>query len=114
MHFYSFYRREDAIICSQQINDECLILQEQYSNLNINESQLYAKWYEYWENNGIDFVNETWVKQYGSCTTDDFQLHPEELYKKHTEQQYVKLYWKFINKMSFTTEGIQKITNEIS
>lgn len=85
------------------VTDECSGIQEQFENLSTNESQQHTEWYAYWEKYGEDFVNETWIKQYGSCTLDDLSMNPEELYKNHREQQYGILYWKFINEMCLTT-----------
>lgn len=100
--------------CSERITssneNECLNIQEQLENLNIDESDLYKKWYAYWEKNGDDFVNETWIKQYGSCTTDDLPIDVEELYTKHREEQYQVLYWKYMNEIKFTTTEVEEST----
>lgn len=72
-------------------------MQDKFVNLNFNESQEHAQWYAYWEKNGEEFVNETWVQKYGSRTTNDLPTDIEELYRKHCEEQYQILYWKFIN-----------------
>lgn len=79
------------------ISNEGECIQNKLKNVNINDSQEHAKWYTYWEKNGEEFVNETWIKQYGSYITDDLPMDSEELYKKHREEQYQILYWKFIN-----------------
>lgn len=69
------------------------------AHININETELHTKWYAYWENNGEQFVNETWIKQYENCTMDDLPNSLDELFKKHCEEQYHILYWKFVNEL---------------
>lgn len=104
-------RKEDPN-CSENIlssdEDACSSILGQFKNLCTNETQLHAEWYAYWEKNGEDFVNETWIKQYGSCTLDDLPMDPEELYKKHQEQQYHLLYWKFVNEKCLNNIGIEE------
>lgn len=102
--------------CPQQIltsGDECSNMQDQFSSINTDVSQEHAKWYEYWEKHGEDFVNESWIKQYGSCTTDDLLMDAEELYKKHSEEQYNLLYWTFVNEMNFADAKTEERTSEI-
>lgn len=88
--------------------DACSSIQDNFTNLSTDESQQHTEWYAYWDKNGEDFVNETWIKQYGSCLTDDLPMDPEELYTKHREQQYHILYWKFVNEMAFTAPEVEK------
>lgn len=95
---------QQAVPCPE---NTCLDVQEQFTNLSTNESAESAKWYAYWESNGENFVNETWIKQYGSCTTDELPMDVEELYKVHCEQQYHVLYWKFIKEMCCNTEEFE-------
>ncbi|VVC40251.1 RNA cap guanine-N2 methyltransferase,S-adenosyl-L-methionine-dependent methyltransferase [Cinara cedri] len=87
-------------------------IQEQFTNISINESELHTKWYAYWEKNGENFVNETWLKQYGNCTMDDHPMSLEELYEKHREQQYHILYWKFVNELDTVTIETEEHTSE--
>lgn len=96
------------------MEDKSLSIQEQFSHLSTNETQLNAKWYAYWEKNGEHFVNETWIKKYSSCTTDELPMDAEELYKIHYEQQYHVLYWKFVNEINLTSEKTEdnKYKNE--
>lgn len=113
---FSFTIRKEDPNCSENIlsddGDACSSIQEQFKNLCTNESQLHAEWYAYWKKNGEDFVNETWTKQYGSCTLDDLPMDPEELYKTHKEQQYHILYWKFVNEKYSTNIDIEKNSND--
>lgn len=113
---FSFTIRKEDPNCSENIlsddGDACSSIQEQFKNLCTNESQLHAEWYAYWKKNGEDFVNETWTKQYGSCTLDDLPMDPEELYKTHKEQQYHILYWKFVNEKYSTNIDIEKSSND--
>lgn len=92
--------------------DECAIIQDQFTNLSTDESQQHAEWYAYWEKNGEQFVNESWIKLYGSCVLDDLPTDPEELYQNHKEQQYHILYWKFINEIGPTVSETEKSTSE--
>ncbi|KAE9545624.1 hypothetical protein AGLY_001167 [Aphis glycines] len=103
--------------CTEQLvsnkEDECSIVQKQFTNLSTNESQeqQHAEWYAYWEKNGEQFVNETWIKLYENYAPDDLPTDIENVYKKHTEQQYQILYWKFINEMCPT---VSETTSENS
>lgn len=101
------------INCSQEVESsiEDESIQEKFMNLSTDESQQHAKWYEYWENNGENFVCETWIQQYG-CSTMDDTIDIEELYKKHREEQYQILYWKFINEIGYTDAKIEEQTNK--
>lgn len=105
---FNFYSKQDISLNIEPNNeDACSSLQEHFTNLSTNESQQHAEWYAYWDKNGEDFVNETWIKQYGSSLTDDLPMDPEELYKKHCEQQYHVLYWRFINEKAFTDPEVE-------
>lgn len=113
----SYLNKLDTSYIKQTVSnkeDECAIVQEQFTNLSTDESQQHAEWYAYWEKNGENFVNESWIKLYGSCTLDDLPTDPEELYQNHKEQQYNLLYWKFINEISSTVSETEKSTYENS
>jgi len=73
--------------------------------LSTNESQQHAEWYAYWEKNGEHFVNEAWIKLYGSCIPDDLPTDIESFYQNHKEQHYHMLYWKYINEVCPTVPG---------
>lgn len=123
---YLFYLFLNCIFCFSKLDtrcikqtvsnteDECAIVQEQFTNLSTDESQQHAEWYAYWEKNGENFVNESWIKLYGSCTLDDLPTDPEELYQNHKEQQYNLLYWKFINEIGSTVSETEKSISENS
>lgn len=123
---YLFYLFLNCIFCFSKLDtrcinqtvsnteDECAIVQEQFTNLSTDESQQHTEWYAYWEKNGENFVNESWIKLYGSCTLDDLPTDPEELYQSHKEQQYNLLYWKFINEIGLTVLETEKSTSENS
>lgn len=88
-------------------------MQDQFSNLSTSESQQHAKWYAYWQKYGEEFVNESWIKKYGSCVLDD-PIDLEKLYKEHCEQQYNTLYWKFINEMGIGDAKTEEPSDEES
>ncbi|CAI6367177.1 unnamed protein product [Macrosiphum euphorbiae] len=113
----SYLNKLDTRCIKQTVSnteDECAIVQEQFTNLSTDESQQHAEWYAYWEKNGENFVNESWIKLYGSCTLDDLPTDPEELYQNHKEQQYNLLYWKFINEIGSTVSETEKSISENS
>lgn len=90
--------------CSQQVivgstGEENSSIEDRLMKLNMDESDHYIKWYEYWEEYGEDFVNETWIKLYGSLAVDDLSTNMDELYTMHREKQYQSLYWKYMNEM---------------
>jgi len=110
--FFAFSKL-DARYIKQTVPDienDCAIIQEQFTNLSTDESQQHAEWYAYWEKNGENLVNESWIKLYGSCTLDDLPADPEELYQNHKEQQYNMLYWKFINEIGPTVSETEKFS----
>ncbi|XP_026809384.1 trimethylguanosine synthase-like isoform X2 [Rhopalosiphum maidis] len=94
---------EPSLVSNEE--DECSIVQKQFTNLSTNESQQHAEWYAYWEKNGEHFVNEAWIKLYGSCTLDDLPTDIESFYQNHKEQHYHMLYWKYINEVCPTVLG---------
>jgi len=100
--------------CIEQLvsnkKDECSTVQKQFTNLSTNESQQHTEWYAYWEKNGEQFVNDAWIKLYENYAPDDLPTDIENVYQKHTEQQYQILYWKFITEMCPT---VSETTSDI-
>ncbi|XP_050442118.1 uncharacterized protein LOC126846570 [Adelges cooleyi] len=105
---------QNAVQKSESCEESALKLnqEEQQHYENTENDNYYDEWYAYWEKYGDEFVNETWIKQYGSCTTDDLDMDVEQLYLNHKQQQYNILYWKFMEDKAWSLINIEKSKNE--
>ncbi|XP_050520681.1 uncharacterized protein LOC126894061 isoform X2 [Daktulosphaira vitifoliae] len=88
--------------------DEFIDQENTYEVLQKEDNIQDKEWYNYWEKNGEKFINETWVKQYGSCTLNDSDINIDELYQNHIKIQYTALYWKFVEEKSLKHFQIEK------